>query len=451
MSGKLAPAETVLGENFEPSECNQQPMADRFIERIRTEEWEGARRIRGRMRALRHRNFRLFFVGQLISVIGTLMQMMAQSWLVYRLTGSSLALGSLGFASQLPILLLGPVGGLVADRYSRRSIVVATQTSSMLLAFILAWLTLSGRVQVWHVFVLGSALGIVNAFDFPGRQVLTVDMVGKEDLINAIALNSTMFNGARVVGPAIAGILVATIGEGWCFFVNGVSYLAVIAGLLMMRMPATESRRREDPVLDTLIGGFRFLRSARSLRSLILLISLVSLFGIPHLVLMPVFAREVLHSDARGFGLLTGCVGVGAVVAGVGMAARSGMRGLPRLAAIGCGASALALILFSQSRNLWLSMLLLLPVGFFMMVHMSSSQTLVQLMAPDELRGRVMAVFTMLTIGLSPFASFFAGALADRFGSPLTVTMEGMVCLGGAAWFAYRLPAMSQSTEAGRR
>jgi MFS family permease len=272
----------------------------------------------------------LFFGGQLISLIGTWMQNVAQSWLVYRLTGSSLLLGSVGFASQFPVFLLAPVGGTVADRQNRHRIVIATQVGSMLLAFALAALTLTHRVQVWHVFVLAALLGCVNAFDIPARQSFIVDMVGKEDLMNAIALNSSMFNGARVIGPAVAGLLVASIGEGWCFFANAVSYLAVITGLLMMEITCQRRVTTESP-LETTIEGFRWVSNAAPIRALLLLLGLLSLVAMPYAVLMPIFADKVLHSGARGLGILMGFSGVGALIGALLLAAKSGLKGLGRL------------------------------------------------------------------------------------------------------------------------
>ncbi|HET7873358.1 MAG TPA: MFS transporter, partial [Terriglobales bacterium] len=247
------------------------------------------------LRSLRHRNFQLFFSGQLISLIGTWMQSVAQSWLVYRMTGSSLLLGSVGFASQLPVFLVAPIGGTIVDRHNRHRLIIATQTASMLLAFILAWLTLSHRVQVWHIFVLAALLGVVNAFDIPGRQAFLVDMVGREDLMNAIALNSSMFNGARIVGPAVAGILVAAVGEGWCFFANAVSYIAVIVGLLLMKVRAHERAARTASTLENIIEGFQYVRQTGPIKALLLLLGLVSLVGMPYAVLMPIFADRILH------------------------------------------------------------------------------------------------------------------------------------------------------------
>jgi len=288
------------------------------------------------LRALKHRNFQLFFSGQLISLIGTWMQSIAQSWLVYRITGSSLLLGSVGFASQIPVFLVAPLGGIVADRWNRQRVVIATQVASMVLALMLAILTLGGWVRVWHIFVLAALLGIVNAFDIPGRQSFLVDMVGKEDLMNAIALNSSMFNGARVVGPAVAGILVAKIGEGWCFFANGVSYIAVIIGLFMMRVQPRKIAPIAGSPLQHILDAFQWVRSTTPIRALLLLLGLVSLVAMPYTVLMPVFADKVLHGGARALGILMGATGVGALLGALTLASRTGVRGLGRWVAYSC-------------------------------------------------------------------------------------------------------------------
>jgi MFS family permease len=393
------------------------------------------------MRSLRHRNFRLFFSGQLISLIGTWMQNIAQAWLVYRLTGSSLLLGIVGFASQIPVFILAPIGGAVADRHNRHRVVIGTQAASLVLAFILAALTLSRAVQVWHIMVLAALLGVVNAFDIPARQAFIVEMVGKEDLMNAIALNSSMFNGARIIGPAIAGVLVASIGEGWCFFANGVSYIAVIAGLLLMHVQFSP-RVHESSPLEHIIEGFRFVRRTLPIRDLLLLLGLVSLVAMPYSVLMPIFADKILHSGARGLGILMGATGVGALIGALMLAAKSGIRGLGRWVAVSTAAFAVTLILFSWSHAFWVSTLVLVPAGLAMMVQMAASNTLIQAMVPDELRGRVMAVYSMMFMGMAPLGALFAGVLADRLGAPLTLSIGAVACLAGAAVFWKRLPAL---------
>jgi len=368
------------------------------------------------------------------------MQSIAESWLVYRLTGSALLLGATGFASQIPVFLVAPLGGIVADRFNRQRIVIGTQISSMILALILALLTLTGVIRVWHVFVLAALLGVVNAFDIPARQSFLVDMVGKEDLMNAIALNSTMFNGARVIGPAIAGILVARIGEGWCFLVNGLSYIAVIAGLLMMRVDRPTSLAQHGPALAHLIEGYRFARHTAPIRSILLLLGLVSLVAMPYTVLMPVFADQILHGGARGLGILMGATGVGALLGALTLATRSGVLGLGRWVAFTCGGFGFSLVLFAFSRHFWLSVALLLPVGFCMMLGMASSNTLIQAMTPDHLRGRVMAMYTMMFMGMAPFGSLFAGGIAEHLGAPFTVSVGAVACIGAAFLFFFHLP-----------
>lgn len=405
-------------------------------------------------RALRHRNFQLFFSGQLISLIGTWMQTVAQSWLVYRLTGSGLLLGAVGFSSQIPVFLVAPLGGITADRSNRQRVVIATQTVSMLLAFVLAALTLSGKVQVWHVFVLAALLGVVNAFDIPARQSFLVDMVGKEDLMNAIALNSSMFNGARVVGPAVAGILVARLGEGWCFFANGASYIAVIIGLLLMNVHAPAHVSTSTSPFEHIVEGFRFVDRTAPIRALMLLLGLVSVTGMPYVVLMPIFADRILHHGGQELasligshdlgavrlGILMGSTGVGALLGALTLAARSGVKGLGRWVAVCCAGFGLSLMLFAWSHSFWLSVILLLPVGYFIMLQMACSNTLIQVMVPDALRGRVMAVYSMMFMGMAPIGALLGGAFADRLGAPLTVAIGGFASLGGAWWFSTQLP-----------
>jgi MFS family permease len=382
------------------------------------------------------------------------MQTVAQSWLVYRLTGSGLKLGAVGFASQIPVFLFAPLGGIAADRYDRRRIVIATQTAAMLLAFVLAGLTLSGRIQVWHVFVLASVLGVVNAFDVPARQSFLVDMVGKEDLMNAIALNSSMFNGARVIGPAVAGILVAKLGEGWCFFANGVSYIAVIIGLLLMKVNAGARVSPQTSPFEHIVEGFRFVNRTAPIRALLLLLGLVSITGMPYVVLMPIFAARILHSGGQELasllgshdlgavrlGILMGATGVGALLGALTLAMRSGVKGLGRWVTVCCAGFGVSLMLFAASRYFWLSVALLMPVGYFIMLQMACSNTLIQVMVPDALRGRVMAVYSMMIMGLAPIGALLGGALADRLGAPLTVAIGGLAAVAGAWWFGVQLP-----------
>ena len=392
------------------------------------------------VRSLRHRNFQLFFGGQLISLIGTWMDNVAEAWLVYRLTHSSLLLGLASFAGQIPVFLLAPLGGVVADRLNRHKIVIATQTISMILAGALAALTLTGRVTVIDVIVLAALMGCVNAFDIPARQAFLVDMVGREDLMNAIALNSSMFNGARVVGPSIAGILVASIGEGWCFFANAVSYIAVIAGLLMMQINHAPAAPVKASPLEHMAEGFRFVRDSVPIRSILLLLGLVSLVGMPYTVLMPVFATNILHGNARTLGVLMGATGIGALCGALLLASRTELRGLGRIISLSCAGFGGTLILFSFSRWYPLSVALLVPVGFCMMTQMASSNTLLQTMSPDSLRGRILAVYSMMFMGMAPMGALLAGAAADRITAPWTVAAGGAIAILGALVFARYLP-----------
>jgi predicted MFS family arabinose efflux permease len=312
----------------------------------------------------------------------------------------------------------------------------------MVEAFLFAWLTLAGRIRVWEIMVLATALGISTAFDIPARQAFLIEMVDRETLMNAIALNSSMFNAARVIGPALAGLLVAAIGEGWCFFANAVSYLAVIAGLLMMRLAPRAERRQQGSPLESVIEGFRFARQTAPVWALLLLIGVVSLVAMPYTVLMPVFADRVLHGGARGLGLLMGATGIGALTGALVLAARTRLEGLGKWVAISAAAFGVTLLLFAFSRSFWFSFAVLIPAGFAMMIEMASTNTLLQAMSPDRLRGRVMALYSMMFMGLAPMGSLFAGAVADSLGVAWTVAVGGIVCLVGAGLFARRLPSM---------
>lgn len=401
-----------------------------------------AQGIRSMLRSLRHRNFQLFFSGQMISLIGTWMQNIAQAWLVYRLTGSSLLLGLVGFAGQIPVFLLAPVGGMVADRWNRHRVIIGTQTSAMILAFVLAALTLLQLVRVWEIVLLASLLGAVNAFDIPARQAFLIDMVGREDLMNAIALNSSMFNGARVIGPAIAGLLVAWIGEGWCFFANAVSYIAVILGLLFMQLGPLRRIVVKSSPLEHIAEGFRFVQSTAPILALMLLIGVVSLVAVPYTVLMPIFADRILHGGPRGLGVLMGATGIGALLGALTLATKRGVSGLGRWVGFSAMSFGASLILFSFSKWFLVSMFMLVPVGYSMMLQMSSSNTLIQAMVPDELRGRVMAVYTMMFMGMAPMGSLFAGTLADRIGAPWTVAIGGLGAVAGSVLFLRKLPKL---------
>ena len=402
----------------------------------------GQNRAAGMFRSLRHRNFKLFFGGQIISLVGTWMQTVAEAWLIYRLTGSSVLLGVLGFVSQIPIFLLSPLAGLAADRWPRQRVVIATQTASMMLAFTLATLVLTGRIRVWEIITLATLLGTVNAFDVPARQSFLIEMVGREDLLNAIALNSSMFNGARVAGPAIAGILVALIGEGWCFLLNGVSYLAVLAGLFMMRIEKSQTPHDGVGPIEKLREGFSFVRHTTPIRALLLLLGLVSFMALPFSVLMPIFAARILGGGASAYGTLMGAVGIGAMCGALAIAMRQQLRGLGNVVAYSAVGLGVSLVLFSASRWFWMSMAALVLTGLSMMMQFTSTNTLIQAMVPDQLRGRVMALYSMMFLGMTPIGSLLAGAIADHIGAPITVAIGGVASFAGGLIFARKWPAM---------
>jgi MFS family permease len=404
-----------------------------------------------RFRALKHRNFQLFIAGQLVSLIGTWMQTTAQLWLVYDLTHSPALLGIFGFANQIPMLVLASVGGYVGDRYSRHRGVIATQTISMMLAFILAGLTLTHHIHEWSLIAITFLVGIVNAFDVPIRQAFFVEMVGKEDLPNAIALNSSIFNGARVVGPAIAGFAIAWIGAGWCFFLNGMSFFAVILALMAMRIQPQERKPSTESPLQSLLQGFRFAMKDRPIRSALLLLSLLSLLGLQYSVFMPIFANDILHAGARGLGLLMSAAGVGAVLGALQFAARTAYKGLAKWIAAMSVICACGLIVFSQSHVFWLSAAVLFVVGFAATSQMAATNTTVQNRVPDELRGRVMAVYATMFMGVQPLGALLAGGIAKRIGAPSTLAIFGSICLIGslvfAAWVLMRLRAKQEAAQ----
>lgn len=400
-----------------------------------------------RFRALQHRNFQLFFAGQLTSLCGTWMQTTAQLWLVYKLTGSAAMLGLLGFASQIPILPLAAVGGYVADHYDRHKGVMWTQTVSMLLAFLLAALTLTHTIRVWHLITIALLLGVVNSFDVPIRQAFIVQMVGKEDLPNAIALNSSIFNGARVVGPAVAGMAIVWVGEGWCFFLNGMSFLAVIGALAAMRPAKVPPSSGEGSPLRNFIEGFRYVWGDTAVRSALLLLSLLSLLGLQYSVFLPIFANDILHGGAQGMGFLLSAAGVGAVFGALHFAARTSYKGLARFIAVTAVICALGLMVFSQSKVFLLSAGVLFVVGFAATAQMAATNTIVQSRVPDELRGRVMAVYASMFMGVQPVGSLMAGLVARHIGAPRTLAIFGAMCLAGAVAFIFRVLLRLETPE----
>ncbi|MBI4805651.1 MAG: MFS transporter [Desulfovibrio sp.] len=383
-------------------------------------------------RSLRHPNYKLYFCGQLVSLTGTWMQSTAQGWLVYRITGSSLALGVVGFAAMIPILLFGLFGGVLADRFPKRSLLVWAQALALVQATALCLLTLSGHIEVWHIVLCAAFLGLVNALEIPTRHSFVVEMVGKEDLHNAIALNSSIFHLARVVGPTLAGLLVGWVGEGWCFGLNAVSFLAVIASLLAMRLELATVARREAGVREHLMEGIRYAWSTPLVRSILLLISMASLLGASGIVLLPAFAGDVFKAGPQGLGYLTASSGAGSIAGALYMASRGEAKGLRSLAMWGCAGLGAALVLFAQAPHYWIAVALIAPSGFCLMVLMPSCNTMLQLAAPDGMRGRVMSLYTMLYMGVAPFGALLAGSLAQWLGAPLAVTILGAGCLIGA-------------------
>jgi MFS family permease len=405
--------------------------------------------VAARFRALQHRNFQLFFAGQLTSLIGTWMQSTAQLWLVYKLTGSAALLGLFGFANQFPMLFLSSFGGYVGDHYNRHRAVIWTQSAFMFLAFLLSGLSLTHAVRVWHLIAIAFLVGVVNSFDVPIRQAFIVQMVGKEHLPNAIALNSSIFNGARVVGPAVAGFAILWLGEGWCFFLNGVSFLAVIGALWAMRIERTAPKPAEGSAWGNFVKGFRYAMSDLPMRSALILLSVLSLLGLQYSVFMPIFASDIFHGTARTLGLLMSAAGVGAVFGALHFAARTNYRGLARFIAATSFTCSVGLIIFSQSRIFFLSAAVLMIVGFASTAHMAATNTIIQSRVPDELRGRVMAVYATMFMGIQPVGALLAGIVAHRWGAPLTLTIFGGICLIGSLVFIFLvLPRIQQERAA---
>ncbi|MFY9947125.1 MAG: MFS transporter [Candidatus Sulfotelmatobacter sp.] len=394
-------------------------------------------------RALRHRNFKLFFAGQSISLIGTWMTRVATSWLVYRLTGSALLLGVVGFAGQIPTFPLAPFAGVLVDRLNRRKMLVWTQALAGLQSLALAGLTLAKVITIHEVIWLSVLQGLINAFDMPGRQAFLIQMVeDKQDLGNAIALNSSMVNVARLIGPALAGFVIAGVGEGYCFLIDGISYLAVIASLLMMRVNIAQARRAATSMLEQLKEGWTYVRGFPPIRTILLLFALISLMGMPFMVLMPIFASEVLHGGPHTLGFLLGASGVGALISAISLALRKTVRGLTTMIQISAALFGVGLICFGLSRILLLSMLLMVVVGFGMMQGLAASNTVIQTLVPEDKRGRVMSYYTMAFVGMAPFGSLLAGGLAHRLGAPHAVMITGAFCLAGSLWFTTQLKSI---------
>ena len=399
-------------------------------------------KLRHSTRALRHRNYRLYIAGQLLSLIGTWVQNVAQSWLVYRLTKSPVMLGLVGFAGQIPYLILSPISGVVADRTDRRWLVTAMQTLSAIQALILAALTLTGRVQPWHIIILALGLGIVSVFDMTARQSFLVEMVGKEDLMNAIALGSSVYNSGRLLGPAIAGILVAVIGEGWCFVVNAGSFVGVILALVMMRLPPAPHIQHVATHAEHLREGWDYVSKHAPSRALLILLGVSSVTNYPYLVLMPIFADSVLHGGPTTLGLLMSSIGVGAICGALYMATRTGVRGMSRTITAATLVYSTALILFAFSTNLHFSMLALAATGAGMLLSGTGTNSALQTIVPDALRGRVLGFYGMMFMGMAPIGSLLAGWLGGVIGAPKTVAIGAALCIVAALVFNRKRPVV---------
>jgi MFS family permease len=394
-------------------------------------------------RALRGRNFRLFFSGQSISLIGTWMTRIATAWLVYQLTGSALLLGVVSFAGQIPTFLLAPVAGVLVDRSNKRHVLIATQVAAMVQSLALAVLTLGHWITIGEVLGLSVFQGLINAFDMPVRQSFMVQMVDdRADLSNAIALNSSMVNMARLVGPALAGLIIAASSEGWCFLIDGASYIAVIISLLMMRIQPLKVQRVTTGMVTQLREGWDYVSGFRPLRAILTLFALMSLMGMPYVVLMPVFAAKVLHGGAHSLGFLMGAAGVGSLGSALLLVLRRSVRGLLKMLPIASLVFGLGLIGFGASHWMWLSLLLMVVTGFGMLLGLTTSNTIIQTLAPEEKRGRVMSYYTMAFVGMAPFGSLLAGGLAHWIGAPHTVQLTGAMCCLGGLWFLRQMPAV---------
>ncbi len=386
--------------------------------------------------AFHHRNYRIFFCGQFISLIGTWLQSTAEGWLVYQMSGSSVALGFIRFVNMLPFALMALWGGIVADRRSKRQILMVTQCASMCLAFALAGLVYSGIIRVWHVASIGFLLGVVNAFDVPARQSFVVELVGREDLINGIALNSSMFNLARMLGPAVAGLLIGLVGMAGCFFLNAISYTAVILGYGLLRLPKFVPHQNHPPFFEAIREAFHYIRNEGPLRAIMILVSTFSVFGVSFAVLMPVFAKDILHGNAQAFGILMASNGGGALVGGITLASlgkRFQRRHLIYTGLFGCCGF---LILFAISQVFLISCGLIFCAGFFMITFFATANTSVQLRSPDALRGRIMGFYSLCFFGLGSVGSLVAGTLARFLSAPVAVIVGSVICsaVGLMSW-----------------
>ena len=410
----------------------------RFLYKYEVGKFDGLKSI---FRSLRYRNYRLFFSGQSLSLIGTWVQRIAIPWLVYRLTGSAFLLGFVGFAGQIPTFILAPFAGVLTDRLNRYHIMIVSQILSMIQALALALLFFTNTIEVWNVLLLSVIQGCINAFDTPARQSFVIEMVeDKNDIGNAVALNSSMFNGARLVGPSIAGVLIASLGEGACFLINGISYIFVVISLLLMKVKPQEKKRKDTNIIKEFKEGFTYTFGFPPIRSIIILLTLISLMGMPFSVLMPIFAKDIFHGGSHIFGFLMGASGVGALIGAAYLAYRKSVVGLEKLIPLAAVVFGLGLVSFSLSSSFPLSIILMIITGVGMMMQTACSNTILQTISDNDKRGRVMSFYTMAFMGTAPIGSFLAGSMASMIGAPTTLLIGGIACVIGALVFAQKLP-----------
>ena len=410
----------------------------RFLYKYEVGKFDGLKSI---FRSLRYRNYRLFFSGQSLSLIGTWVQRIAIPWLVYRLTGSAFLLGFVGFAGQIPTFILAPFAGVLTDRLNRYHIMIVSQILSMFQALALALLFFTNTIEVWNVLLLSVIQGCINAFDTPARQSFVIEMVeDKNDIGNAVALNSSMFNGARLVGPSIAGVLIASLGEGACFLINGISYIFVVISLLLMKVKPQEKKKKDTNIIKEFKEGFTYTFGFPPIRSIIILLTVISLMGMPFSVLMPIFAKDIFHGGSHIFGFLMGASGVGALIGGAYLASRKSVVGLEKLIPLAAVVFGLGLVSFSLSSSFPLSIILMIITGVGMMMQTACSNTILQTISDNDKRGRVMSFYTMAFMGTAPIGSFLAGSIASMIGAPATLLIGGIACVIGAAIFAQKLP-----------
>jgi MFS family permease len=399
-------------------------------------------------RSMKYRNYRLFFISQTISLTGTWMQLIALSWLVYRLTNSAFLLGIVGFASQIPTFMLAPFAGVIADRYNRQRVLLIAQSLAMIQAFILAGLVLTGNIAIWHIIALSMFIGIVNSFDIPIRHAFIVEMIdNRQDLGNAIALNASLFNAARLIGPSVAGVLIAVFGEGICFLLNAISYIAVLVTLIVIRIAPRESNALRKHIFHELKEGFVYAFNFAPIRSTLLILGLISLMGVPYQVLMPIFAKDIFHGGPMTLGYLMGISGLGALAGAVYLASRKNVVGLEKIMAVSSGIFGAGIIIFALSKNMFLSVPVIFVIGFAMMAQMASGNTVLQTVGEEDKRGRVMSLYTMAFMGTMPIGSLIAGGLADKIGAPNTLLLGGVCCILGALVFSRKLKALQKEIQ----